>query len=110
MNLTSLSTNLVENPRTTSIAQSTEVVNIQEESVVIIVGISHFNFVEQIIRFFIYFSLSQLLAGSKRVKFPVELTTRRVLRGLQTQDEECELFNEGKGDLYAYLWQNQIKL
>ena len=107
LNLTSLSTNLVENPRTTSIAQSTEVVNTQEESVVIIVGISHFNFVEQIIRFFIYFSLSQLLAGSKRVKFPVELSTRRVLRGLQTQDAECDLVDEGKGDLYAYLCEVQ---
>ena len=102
MNLTALSTNLVEYPKTTFIVQNTEEIIIQEKTDVVLVGVSHFNVVEKIIRFIIYFSLSQIFAGSKRVKFPVEITTRRVLRVLQTQDAECELIDERKGDLYAY--------
>ena len=107
LNLTSLSTNLVENPKSTiieNIVQNTEEINTQEESGVTLFGLSHFNIVEKIIKFIIYFSLSGLFAGSKRVKFPVELTSRRVLRVLQTQEAVCELIEEeGKGDMYAYL-------
>ena len=102
MNLTALSTNLVEYPKTTFIVQNTEEIIIQEKTDVVLVGVSHFNVVEKIIRFIIYFSLSQIFAGSKRVQFPVEITTRRILRVLQTQDAECELIDERKGDLYAY--------
>ena len=65
--------------------------NTQEESGVVLVAVSHFNIVEKIIRFIIYFTLNSLFAGSKRVKFPVVLTSRRVLRVLQTQDAECQL-------------------
>ena len=106
LNLTAFSTNLVENLKTTiieNVVQKTEEVNIQEEPGVTLVGLSHINIVEKIIRFFIYFSLNCLFAGSKRVRFPVELTTRRVLRVLQTQEAVCELVDDGgKGDLYAY--------
>ena len=96
------STNLVDYPKTTIIVQNTEEIIIQEKTDVVLVGVSHFNVAERIIKFIIYFSLSQIFAGSKRVKFPVEITTRRVLRVLQTQDAECELIDERKGDLYAY--------
>ena len=106
LNLTALSTNLVENPKSTiveNVVQNTEEINTQEETGVTLFGLSHFNIVEKIIRFIIYFTLNSLFAGSKRVKFPVVLTSRRVLRVLQTQEAVCELFEEeGKGDMYAY--------
>ena len=110
LNLTSLPTNPVENPKTTiiqNVAQKTEEINIQEDSGVVLVGVSHFNFIEQIIRFIIYFSFNEIFSGSSTVKLQVELTTKRVLRVLQTQEAECELVDKEKGDLYAYLCEVQ---
>ena len=49
--------------------------NTQEESGVVLVAVSHFNIVEKIIRFIIYLSPNSLFAGSKRVKFLVELAS-----------------------------------
>ena len=106
LNLTALSTNLVENPKNTiieNVVQNTEVINIPEEPGVTLVGLSHVNIMEKIVTFFIYFALGGLFSGSKGLKFPVELTTRRVLRVLQTQEAVCELVDEEpKGGLYAY--------
>ena len=110
LNLTSLPTNPVENPKTTiiqNVAQKTEEINIQEDSGVVLVGVSHFNFIEQIIRFIIYFSFNEIFSGSSTVKLQVELTTKRVLRVLQTQEAECELVDKEKGGLYAYLCEVQ---
>jgi hypothetical protein len=106
LNLTALSTNLVENPKSTiieNVVQNTEVINIPEEPGVTLVGLSHVNIMEKIVTFFIYFALGGLFSDSKGLKFPVELTTRRVLRVLQTQEAVCELVDEEpKGGLYAY--------
>ena len=68
------------------------------------IGLSHIGFLEKIITFFIYFSLNSLFAGSKQLTFPVEITSRRVLRVLETQEAACELVdNEGRGDINTYL-------
>ena len=108
LNLTSLSTNLVENPKSTiiqKVAPKTQEITSQEKTLVILVGLSHVKLEEKIITFFIYFGLYEMYAGSKRVKFPIELSSRRLLRLLETQEAECELIeSNSKGDMYTYLF------
>ena len=106
MNLTSISTSQVENPKSTiirNIAQKTEEINAIVDFVVTMIGLSHIKIEEEIITFFIYLSLDNLNEVSKGLKFPVELTYRRVLRILQVQEAICELIEDAvKGDLYIY--------
>jgi hypothetical protein len=112
LNLTSLSTNLVENPNVTiieNVVQKTEEINILESSSITLMGLSLIEFLEKIIKFFIYFNLNSLFAGSKVLKFPVELTSRRVLRVLETKVAICQLVDdEGRGDIYTYLCEVEI--
>ena len=113
LNLTFLSTNLVENPKSTiieKITPKTEEITSLEKTLVILLGLSHVKLGEQLITFFIYFCLYEIFAGSKRVKFPVEITSNRVLRLLETQEAECELFEpDSKGDMYIYSCEVQVK-
>ena len=67
-------------------------------------GLSHIEFSEKIIQFFIYFILNSSFADSKQLSFPVEVTSRRVLRVLEIEEAICELVDdEGRGDIYTYL-------
>jgi len=113
LNLTSLSTNLVENPKSTiiqKVSPKTEEITSQEKTLVILVGLSHVKLEEKIITFFIYIGLYGIYAGAKRVKFPIELSSRRLLRLLETQEAECELVeSESKGDMYTYSCQAQVQ-
>ena len=99
-------TNLAENPKSTiieNVTPKTEDTTSEEKNRVILVGLSHVKIEEKIISFFIYFGLYDTYAGAKKVKFPVEFTSRRVLRLLETQEAECELVESAtKGDLSAY--------
>jgi hypothetical protein len=99
-------TNLAENPKITiieDVTPKTEDTTSEEKNMVILVGLSHVKIEEKIISFFIYFGLYETYAGAKKVKFPVEFTSRRVLRLLETQEAECELVESAtKGDLSAY--------
>ena len=111
LNLTFPSTNLVENLKSTSIeyvVKKTEEINTQEKTLVILVAVSNIEFEEKIIKFFIHFGLYEIFANSKRVKFPIEITTTRELRALETQEVECNLLDdEVKGDMHTYLCEVQ---
>ena len=99
-------TNLAENPKNTiieDVTPKTEDTTSKEKNMVILVGLSHVKIEEKIISFFIYFGLYETYAGAKKVKFPVEFTSRRVLRLLETQEAECELVESAtKGELSTY--------
>ena len=106
LNLTSLSTNLVEKPKSTiigNVVPKTEEINSQEKNLVILVGVSNVKFGETIVKFFIHFGLYEIYAGAKRVKILIELSSRKVLRFLEKQEVECDLIeDEVKGDMYTY--------
>ena len=106
LNLTALSTNLVEKPKSTiigNVVQKTEEINSEGKILVILVGVSNIKFGEAVVKFFIHFGLYEIYAGAKKVKFPIELTYGKGLRLLETQEVECDLIeDEGKGDMYIY--------
>ena len=103
LNLTSLSTNLVEN------SHGTIIENIVQCTEVLLIGLSHIEILEKIVKFFIYFNLNSLIAGSKTLQFQLELISRRVLRVLETQEAICELVDdEGRTGMCAYLCEVEI--
>jgi surface protein len=103
LNLTSLSTNLVEN------SHGTIIENIVQCTEVLLIGLSHIEILEKIVKFFIYFNLNSITASSKTLQFPLELISRRVLRVLETQEAICELVDdEGRTGMCAYLCEVEI--
>ena len=103
LNLTSLSTNLVVN------SHGTIIENIVQCTEVLLLGLSHIEILEKIVKFFIYFNLNSITAGSKTLQFPLELISRRVLRVLETQEAICELVDdEGRTGMCAYLCEVEI--
>ena len=99
-----------EKPIIQKVSPKTEEITSQEKTLVILVGLSHVKLEEKIITFFIYFGLYEIYAGAKRVKFPIEFSSRRLLRLLETQEAECVLVeSDSKGDKYTYSCEAQVQ-
>ena len=96
---------------TTSIA-TTQIIN-DISATLVVIGFSTFRNLYTLISFYIYLSFSNDLLYSTNLKFPVVISSNRILRTLETYDTyeaNCKIDGERKKNIYTYFCQIQAQI
>ena len=86
----------------TVINSPTKIIDESDETTIVLLGFSHFNHNLGLISFYIYFACTSGSFYSEGLKFPVEISSRRLLRELKDYESNCTLIDEQLTDNIAY--------
>ena len=85
-------------------------INIDISVTLVLIGFSNFRNSNNNVSFYIYFYCTNDLFYSEDLKFPIVITSNRVLRELETFESICKITDEKKKNIYTYFCQVQTQI